>query len=104
MWGIGAALRELSEVDTRYGGFLNTDIAEYAVPVNADVPKIDVLFIDKPDSKINVLGAKGLGEVAMVGAAAAIANAVHHATGRRMRRLPIRIDDLINGDPEKGTS
>ncbi len=104
VWGIGAALRELSEVDTRYGGFLNTDIAEYAVPVNADVPKIDVLFIDKPDSKINVLGAKGLGEVAMVGAAAAIANAVHHATGRRMRRLPIRIDDLISGDPEKGTS
>jgi xanthine dehydrogenase YagR molybdenum-binding subunit len=95
VWGIGAALREASEVDPRYGGFLNTDLAEYILPVNADIGSIDVEFIDKPDFKFNRAGVKGLGEVSMVGVAPAIANAVHHATGRRLRNLPIRIEHLL---------
>ena len=95
VWGIGAALREASEVDPRYGGFLNADLAEYVVPVNADIGSIEVEFIDKPDTTFNSAGAKGLGEVSMVGVAAAIANAVFHATGRRLRDLPIRIEHLL---------
>lgn len=95
VWGLGAALREVSEVDPRYGGFLNADLAEYLVPVQADIGEIDVGFIDRPDPLLNGSGVKGLGEVCMVGVAAAIANAVHHATGRRVRHLPIRIEDLI---------
>jgi xanthine dehydrogenase YagR molybdenum-binding subunit len=95
VWGIGAALREASEVDPRYGGFLNADLAEYVVPVNADIGSIEVEFIDEPDTTFNSAGAKGLGEVSMVGVAAAIANAVFHATGRRLRDLPIRIEHLL---------
>lgn len=95
VWGIACALREASEVDTRFGGFLNADIAEYLIAVNADIGDIDVDFIDEPDPRLNNVGVKGLGEIALVGVAAAIANAVHHATGRRVRRLPIRIDDLL---------
>jgi xanthine dehydrogenase YagR molybdenum-binding subunit len=95
VWGIGAALREASEVDARYGGFLNADLADYVLPVNADIGSIDVEFIDEPDTTFNSAGAKGLGEVSMVGVAAAIANAVFHATGRRLRELPIRIEHLL---------
>jgi xanthine dehydrogenase YagR molybdenum-binding subunit len=95
VWGIGAALREASEVDPRYGGFLNADLAEYVLPVNADIGSIEVEFIDKPDTVFNSAGAKGLGEVAMTGVAPAIANAVFHATGRRLRDFPIRIEHLL---------
>jgi xanthine dehydrogenase YagR molybdenum-binding subunit len=95
VWGIGASLREVSEVDPRYGGFLNADLAEYVLPVNADIGSIDVEFIDKPDTTFNRAGAKGLGEVSMTGVAPAIANAVFHATGRRLRDLPIRIEHLL---------
>jgi xanthine dehydrogenase YagR molybdenum-binding subunit len=95
VWGIGAALREASEVDPRYGGFLNADLAEYLVPVNADIGSIEVEFIDKPDFEFNSAGVKGLGEISMVGVAPAIANAVYHATGRRLRNLPIRIEQLL---------
>jgi xanthine dehydrogenase YagR molybdenum-binding subunit len=95
VWGIGAALREASDVDPRYGGFLNADLAEYLVPVNADIGNIEVEFIDKPDFMFNSAGVKGLGEISMVGVAPAIANAVYHATGRRVRNLPIRIEDLL---------
>jgi xanthine dehydrogenase YagR molybdenum-binding subunit len=95
IWGIGAALREASEVDPRYGGFLNADLAEYILPVNADIGSIEVDFIDKPDTIFNSAGVKGLGEVSMTGVAPAIANAVFHATGRRLCSLPIRIEDLI---------
>ena len=102
VWGIGAALREVSEVDPRHGGFLNADLAEYVIPVAADIGRIDVDFIDAPDPLLNPQGVKGLGEVVMVGVAAAVANAVFHATGRRMRHLPIRVDDLygpaVTGD------
>ena len=95
VWGIGAALREASDVDPRYGGFLNADLAEYVLPVNADVGSIDVEFIDEPDLQFNSAGAKGLGEVSLTGVAPAIANAVFHATGRRLRDLPIRIEHLL---------
>jgi xanthine dehydrogenase YagR molybdenum-binding subunit len=95
VWGIGAALREASEVEPRYGGFLNADLAEYVIPVNADIGDIQVDFVDEPDLLLNDAGVKGLGEVAIVGVAAAVANAVHHATGRRIRKIPIRIEDLL---------
>lgn len=95
VWGIGAALREAAEVDPRHGGVLNNDLAEYVLPVNADIGEIDVGFIDRPDPLLNEAGVKGIGEVAMVGVAAAIANAIFHATGRRLRTLPMRAEDLL---------
>ena len=95
VWAIGSALFEETEVDPRYGGWLNNDIADYVMPVNADIGEIEVGFIDKPDPLTNTIGSKGLGEVAMSGASAAIANAIFHATGRRIRKMPIRIEDLL---------
>jgi xanthine dehydrogenase YagR molybdenum-binding subunit len=95
VWAFGAALREATDVDSRHGGFLNNDLADYVVPVNADIGEIDVGFIDRPDPLANAIGVKGLGEVAMVGASAAIANAIFHATGKRLRRLPIRVEHLL---------
>lgn len=95
VWGLGQTLREKTEIDARYGGYLNCDLAEYVVPVNADIGVIDAHFIDKPDPLCNSLGAKGLGELVMIGIAPAIANAVYHATGKRLRSLPIRLDDLL---------
>jgi xanthine dehydrogenase YagR molybdenum-binding subunit len=95
VWAFSAALREVTEIDPRYGGYLNNDLADYVVAVNADIGEIDVGLIDKPDPLTNAVGVKGLGEVAMVGASAAIANAVFHATGRRLRELPIRLEDLL---------
>lgn len=95
VWGIGSALREASEVDPRYGGWLNNDLADYVVPVNADIGEIEVAFIDRPDPVVNSIGSKGLGEVVMAGASAAVANAIYHATGRRIREMPIRIEHLL---------
>jgi xanthine dehydrogenase YagR molybdenum-binding subunit len=95
VWGVGAALLEETEVDGRFGGFLNNNIAEYQVPVNGDIRNFEVDFIDEPDPQFNSLGAKGVGEVVAVGAAAAIANAVFHATGKRVRDLPIRVEKLL---------
>jgi xanthine dehydrogenase YagR molybdenum-binding subunit len=80
---------------TRFGGFLNADLAEYTVPVNADKGSIEVDFIDKPDPLLNTLDVKGLAEVAMTGVAPATADAVFHATGRRHRDLPIRMEQLL---------
>ena len=92
---IGSALREETEVDPRFGGWFNADLADYVVPVNADIGDIDVAFIDRPDPLINTTGAKGVGEVAMVGAAAAVLNAVYHATGKRIRKMPLRVEDML---------
>ncbi|MFF0086393.1 xanthine dehydrogenase family protein molybdopterin-binding subunit [Streptomyces canus] len=95
IWGISEALRESSEVDPRFGGFLNTTLEEYPVAVNADIQEIDFDFIDEPDLLLNDIGVKGLGEVTMIGVAAAVANAVFHATGQRQNQLPIRIEHVM---------
>jgi xanthine dehydrogenase YagR molybdenum-binding subunit len=94
VWGIGMALHEETLVDHNFGRVMNANIAEYHVPVNADVHDIKVIFVDEPDEIINPLGIKGLGEIGIVGVAAAIANAVYHATGKRVRDLPITLDKL----------
>ena len=91
--GIGMALHEEAVYDHGLGRVMNADIAEYHVPVNADIHDIKVIFIDEPDDS-NPLGVKGVGEIGIVGVAAAIANAVHHATGKRVRDLPITLDKV----------
>jgi xanthine dehydrogenase YagR molybdenum-binding subunit len=95
VWGIGMALEEESVIDHTLGRVMNHNFAEYHVPVNADVHDIDVIFVDEPDEIVNPLGAKGLGEIALLGVAAAIANAVYHATGKRIRTLPITLDKVM---------
>jgi xanthine dehydrogenase YagR molybdenum-binding subunit len=95
VWGIGMALEEESVIDHAFGRFVNHNLAEYHVPVNADVHDIDVIFVEEHDDIVNPLGAKGLGEIGVVGVAAAIANAVFHATGKRIRELPITLDKLM---------
>jgi xanthine dehydrogenase YagR molybdenum-binding subunit len=94
VWGIGMALHEETLIDHRFGRIMNANIAEYHVPVNADVHDIQVIFVDEPDDTVNPLGIKGLGEIGIVGVAAAVANAVYHATGKRVRDLPITLDKL----------
>ena len=96
VWGIGMALHEETLIDHRFGRIMNANIAEYHVPVNADVHDIKVIFVDEPDDS-NPLGIKGLGEIGIVGVAAAVANAVYHATGTRVRNLPITLDKLHPG-------
>jgi xanthine dehydrogenase YagR molybdenum-binding subunit len=93
--GLGMALLEESVLDPRFGHFVNHDFAGYHIPVNADVEDIDAICIDEDDPRVNPIGAKGLGEIGIVGTAAAIANAVYHATGIRIRDLPIRPDKLL---------
>ena len=95
VWGIGMALEEASVLDHRLGAFMTHNLADYHVPVNADVHAIDVVFVEEHDDVVNPLGAKGLGEIGVVGVAAAIANAVFHATGKRIRDLPITLDKLL---------
>jgi xanthine dehydrogenase YagR molybdenum-binding subunit len=94
VWGIGMALHEEALTDHAFGRIMNANIAEYHVPVNADIHDIKVIFVDEPDSVINPLGIKGVGEIGIVGVAAAIANALYHATGKRVRDLPITLDKL----------
>ncbi len=93
--GIGMALQEHTYLDTRYGNYVNANLGEYYVPVNADIPEIEAIFCGEPDYHANPLGARGIGEIAIVGTAAAIANAIYHATGKRVRDLPITPDKLI---------
>jgi xanthine dehydrogenase YagR molybdenum-binding subunit len=95
VWGIGMALHEETLVDHNFGRIMNANIAEYHVPVNADVQDIKIIFVDEPDSTVNPLGIKGVGEIGIVGVAAAIANAVYHATGKRVRDLPITVDKIF---------
>jgi xanthine dehydrogenase YagR molybdenum-binding subunit len=93
--GIGMALHEETVIDHRFGRIANADLAGYHVPVHADIHDIEVIFVDEPDPIINPLGLKGVGEIGIVGVAAAVANAVYHATGRRVRDLPITLDKLL---------
>jgi xanthine dehydrogenase YagR molybdenum-binding subunit len=95
-YGIGMALLEESLVDAESGRIVNTNVAEYLMPVNADVPDIQTILVANDDQFSNPLGAKGIGELPMVGVAAAIANAVYHATGMRVRKVPIRIEDVLS--------
>ncbi|MCO6419552.1 xanthine dehydrogenase family protein molybdopterin-binding subunit [Siccirubricoccus sp. KC 17139] len=95
IWGIGAALHEATEIDPHAARYVNDNIAEYLIPVNADVRSIEVIMVPEQDSQVNPLGIKGIGEIGIVGMNAAISNAVWHATGRRIRELPIRIEDLL---------
>jgi xanthine dehydrogenase YagR molybdenum-binding subunit len=94
IWGVSAALHEGLEVEET-GRFANADFANYLLPVNADIPEVDVEFVQYPDTLHNPVGARGLGEIGVVGMAAAVANAVHNATGIRVRRIPIAIEDLL---------
>jgi xanthine dehydrogenase YagR molybdenum-binding subunit len=95
IWGMGAALLEESVMDGRLGGFVNHDLAEYHIATNADVPEIDAVFLDEHDDKANPFGSKGIGELGICGAGAAIANAVYNATGARVRSFPITLDKLL---------
>lgn len=94
--GIGMALTEEGVIDHRYGRLVNKNLGDYHVPVSADVPHIETIFIDKPDPYSNPMGSKGMGEIALIGFSAAVANAVYHATGKRIRELPITPDKILS--------
>jgi xanthine dehydrogenase YagR molybdenum-binding subunit len=96
VWGIGMALMEHTSYDPRNGAPINSNYADYVVPVNADVPPLEVHFLDYPDKEANPLGARGIGEIGLAGVAAAITDAVHHAAGVRVRELPVKIENLLS--------
>ncbi|VVM77096.1 Putative xanthine dehydrogenase YagR molybdenum-binding subunit [Pseudomonas fluorescens] len=95
VWGIGMALHEETQTDHALGRHMNHSLAEYHIPVNADIGDIDVLFVEEHDEIVNALGSKGVGEIGIVGVAAAVANAIYHATGKRVRDFPITLDKLL---------
>ncbi|HWB49861.1 MAG TPA: xanthine dehydrogenase family protein molybdopterin-binding subunit [Stellaceae bacterium] len=95
IWGVSSALHEATEIDRRYARYINTDLAEYLIPVNADIGEAQVILVPEEDREVNALGIKGLGELGNVGTNAAVANAVYHATGLRIRELPIRLEKLL---------
>jgi xanthine dehydrogenase YagR molybdenum-binding subunit len=95
VWGIGMALQEETAIDHRFGRMMTTDLASYNVPVNSDVQTVETAFVEEEDKIVNPLGVKGMGELCMVGIPAAIANAIFHATGKRIRDLPITPDKLL---------
>ena len=100
IWGVSFALHEHAVMDLRSGRPMNPNLAEYHIPVNADVPSIEALLVDEHDPHVNALGIKGVGEIGITGTAGAVANAVWHATGCRVRKFPITLDRLIN--PQSG--
>jgi xanthine dehydrogenase YagR molybdenum-binding subunit len=95
IWGISSALHEATEIDERNARYVNDNLADYLVPVNADIQQLEVILIPEEDSFVNPAGVKGIGELGNVGTAAAVANAVYHATGVRVRELPIRLEKLM---------
>lgn len=95
VWGVSMALYEEAALDPRRARFVNNNLAEYHVPVNLDIPHIEAMWVDEKDEHVNPIGAKGIGEIGITGAAAAIANAVFHATGVRVRDLPITVDKVL---------
>jgi xanthine dehydrogenase YagR molybdenum-binding subunit len=90
------ALHEEAMTDHRLGKIMNHNFAEYHIPVHADIEDIEVIFVDEHDEKVSPLGVKGLGEIGIVGTASAVANAIFHATGKRVRDFPITIDKLLS--------
>ena len=100
IWGMSFALHEQAIIDRRSGRIVNANLGEYHVPVNADVPSLEALMIEEHDPHVNALGIKGVGEIGVTGSAGAVANAVWHATGIRVRRFPIGIDDLVTTGPD----
>jgi xanthine dehydrogenase YagR molybdenum-binding subunit len=94
IWGMSSALLEATELDDRYARYVNDNLADYLVPVNADVPSVEVIMLAEQDDHINPAGVKGIGELGNVGTNAAICNAIFHATGRRLRKLPVRLEQL----------
>lgn len=96
IWGVSFALHEKAVVDHRSGRTLNANLAEYHIPVNADVPSLEAILVEERDEHVNALGIKGVGEIGVTGTAGAIANAIWHATGRRIRSFPISLDQLID--------
>jgi xanthine dehydrogenase YagR molybdenum-binding subunit len=98
VWGVGSALLEKSDLDVRYGRYTNANLAEYHVPVNADIGLLDISFVGQPDPHINPLGARGIGEIGITGVAGALANAVYHATGVRVRDLPLTLDKVMGSN------
>ncbi|HKA76014.1 MAG TPA: xanthine dehydrogenase family protein molybdopterin-binding subunit [Pseudolabrys sp.] len=95
IWGISSALHEATEIDTRNARYVNDNLADYLVPVNADIQQLEVILVPEEDNFVNPAGVKGIGELGNVGTAAAVANAVYHATGIRVRQLPIRLEKLL---------
>jgi len=95
IWGISSALHESTEIDPRVARYVNDNLADYLVPVNADIQEVDVILVPETDDYVNPVGVKGIGELGNVGTAAAVANAVYHATGVRVRELPIRLEKLL---------
>jgi xanthine dehydrogenase YagR molybdenum-binding subunit len=100
--GVGAALMEHAVVDKRFGFFVNHDLAGYEVPVHADIPHQEVIFLDETDDKSSPMKAKGIAELGICGVAAAVANAIYNATGVRVRDYPITLDKLLDRLPEVG--
>ena len=94
--GIGMALHEQALTDHRLGKIMNANLGEYHIPAHADIANIEVIFVDEHDEKVSPLGVKGLGEIGIVGTASAVANAIFHATGKRVRDFPIGIDKLLD--------
>ena len=95
VWGIGMALLEQTRYDERSGRIMNANLADYLLPTNADVPAVEAIIVPEDDPHVNEIGVKGIGEIGIVGAAAAVANAVYHATGKRVRDLPITPEKLL---------
>jgi xanthine dehydrogenase YagR molybdenum-binding subunit len=95
IWGVSFALHEHAIMDARSGRPLNPNLAEYHIPVNADVPAVETILVEEHDPHVNALGIKGVGEIGVTGSAGAVANAVWHATGVRVRDFPIMLDRLI---------
>ena len=94
IWGMSSALLEATEVDERTARYINDNLADYLVPVNADVPDVRVIMLSEEDHEVNPAGVKGLGELANVGTNAAVCNAIFNATGQRIRRLPVRLENI----------
>jgi xanthine dehydrogenase YagR molybdenum-binding subunit len=95
VWGISKALHEETILDETLGKYINANLGEYHIPVHADINELEVIFANEKDELINELGVKGVGEIGLVAMPAAIANAVFHATGRRINKLPIHFDELL---------